>query len=169
MNIVKEVCESVVYLHISMSIFRLINSSLTKLITRKLEGHIMNVATGERLNLTLSTKGSSEQTKISPSMPYLVGHDKKIMEFYIKLSEDGKVSEEKAVLQYSFVRKGIVDLEHTEVPPLFRGRGIAKILAREALDYFVKENIKMKLSCTYLQKYVRENPLPQYLEKIVTS
>ncbi|KAL3885290.1 hypothetical protein ACJMK2_025373 [Sinanodonta woodiana] len=154
----------------SMSLFRLINSSLIKLITPKLDGHIMNVATeGNQLNLKSSMKDNSKQTNISTTMPYLVGHDKKIKEFYIKLSEDGKVSDEKAVLQYSFVHKGIVDLMHTEVPPLFRGHGIAKILAREALDYFVKENLNMKLSCTYLQKYVRENPLPQYLEKIVTS
>lgn len=37
---------------------------------------------------------------------------------------------DKAVLLYEYVGKRIVDLQHTEVPDAYRGRGIAKHLAK---------------------------------------
>ena len=39
-------------------------------------------------------------------------------------------SGDKAVLKYQWVKKGVVDMHHTGVPPRFRGQGIAKILAK---------------------------------------
>lgn len=100
-------------------------------------------------------------------LPYVVGHDKKNNEFYLKLKEDGNLSDDKAVLQYQWVRKGVVDLYHTGVPPAFRGKGIAQVLAKAAFDYVVETDGKMKLSCTYLQKYLQENPLPQYESRVL--
>lgn len=35
-----------------------------------------------------------------------------------------------------------------------------------ALNYVVDENLQMILSCTYLQKYVKENPEKEYLTRI---
>lgn len=37
---------------------------------------------------------------------------------------------DRAVLLYEYVGKRIVDLQHTEVPDAYRGRGIAKHLAK---------------------------------------
>ncbi|XP_019397691.1 PREDICTED: protein NATD1 [Crocodylus porosus] len=73
---------------------------------------------------------------------------------------------DKAVLLYEYVGKRIVDLQHTEVPDAYRGRGIAKHLAKAALDFVVEEDLKAHLTCWYIQKYVKENPLPQYLEHL---
>ncbi|KAF7242863.1 Protein NATD1 [Varanus komodoensis] len=73
---------------------------------------------------------------------------------------------DKAVLLYEYVGKRIVDLQHTEVPDAYRGRGIAKHLAKAALDFVVEEDLKAHLTCWYIQKYVKENPLPQYLERL---
>lgn len=39
-------------------------------------------------------------------------------------------SYDRAVLLYEYVGKKTVDLQHTEVPDAFRGRGIAKHLAK---------------------------------------
>lgn len=64
------------------------------------------------------------------------------------------------------ISPGIVDLQHTEVPDAYRGRGIAKHLAKAALDFVVEEDLKAHLTCWYIQKYVKENPLPQYLEHL---
>ncbi|XP_078667062.1 protein NATD1-like [Branchiostoma floridae x Branchiostoma belcheri] len=99
------------------------------------------------------------------AMP-VVGHDKLKQEFYIKMDKN---STEKAILQYDMYRKGYVDFYHTLVPEAYRGKGLAKHLAKAALDYAVDEDLKMRLSCTYLQKYAKDNPLPQYQERIVTS
>ncbi|KAK6178551.1 hypothetical protein SNE40_013317 [Patella caerulea] len=94
-------------------------------------------------------------------MAYNVVHIKESNEFAITIINDSG-GEEKAMLQYEFIKPNIVDLYHTEVPPVFRGKGIAKILAKEAIEHFMKEDVKLKLSCTYLQKYVDDNPKPEY-------
>ncbi|EMP33071.1 Protein GTLF3B, partial [Chelonia mydas] len=104
---------------------------------------------------------------------------------------------DRAVLLYEYVGKRIVDLQHTEVPDAYRGRGIAKHLAKHsvskgtsrdkwhvcssvatsaralhgrrvgaALDFVVEEDLRAHLTCWYIQKYVKENPLPQYLEHL---
>lgn len=39
-------------------------------------------------------------------------------------------SHDRAVLLYEYVGKKTVDLQHTEVPDAYRGRGIAKHLAK---------------------------------------
>lgn len=39
-------------------------------------------------------------------------------------------SQDRAVLLYEYVGKKTVDLQHTEVPDAYRGRGIAKHLAK---------------------------------------
>lgn len=46
-------------------------------------------------------------------------------------------SHDRAVLLYEYVGKKTVDLQHTEVPDAYRGRGIAKHLAK----------VKYKLFC----------------------
>ncbi|XP_034503195.1 protein NATD1 [Ailuropoda melanoleuca] len=79
---------------------------------------------------------------------------------------EGRGCHDRAVLLYEYVGKRIVDLQHTEVPDAYRGRGIAKHLAKAALDFVVEEDLKAHLTCWYIQKYVKENPLPQYLERL---
>jgi len=84
-----------------------------------------------------------------------VVHDPTNKQFYISLSADKP--DIKAVLEYS-LDDTVYDLYHTEVPVELRGRGIAKHLAKAALDHIVKEKAVAILSCTYLQKYHAENP-----------
>lgn len=35
-----------------------------------------------------------------------------------------------------------------------------------ALDFVVEEDLKAHLTCWYIQKYIKDNPLPQYLERL---
>lgn len=49
-----------------------------------------------------------------------------------------------------------VNLYHTEVPVDMRGQGLARHLAQGALDQLEKDGLKVKLSCSYLQDYVRK-------------
>uniref|UniRef100_A0A672RNF3 Protein NATD1 n=1 Tax=Sinocyclocheilus grahami TaxID=75366 RepID=A0A672RNF3_SINGR len=76
-------------------------------------------------------------------------------------------SHDRAVLLYEYVGKKTVDLQHTEVPEAYRGREIAKHLAKAAMDFVVEEDLKAHLTCWYIQKYVKENPHPHYLEHIL--
>ncbi|XP_028267730.1 protein NATD1 isoform X2 [Parambassis ranga] len=88
------------------------------------------------------------------------------LEFELKLKVLCVGSHDRAVLLYEYVGKKTVDLQHTEVPDAYRGRGIAKHLAKAAMDFVVEEDLKAHLTCWYIQKYVKENPQPQYFEHI---
>lgn len=52
----------------------------------------------------------------------------RIVVFLILFCMEG--SYDRAVLLYEYVGKKTVDLQHTEVPDAYRGRGIAKHLAK---------------------------------------
>uniref|UniRef100_A0A4W3H5F7 Protein NATD1 n=1 Tax=Callorhinchus milii TaxID=7868 RepID=A0A4W3H5F7_CALMI len=60
-------------------------------------------------------------------------------------------SHERAVLLYEYVGKKTVDLQHTEVPDAYRGRGIAKLMAKVHQRWFIffKKN-PVRLSLRYL-------------------
>ncbi|CAB1444653.1 unnamed protein product [Pleuronectes platessa] len=75
--------------------------------------------------------------------PMQVEHDKKRRQFVIRLNG----SHDRAVLLYEYVGKKTVDLQHTEVPDAYRGRGIAKHLAKAAMDFVVEEDLKAHLTC----------------------
>lgn len=76
---------------------------------------------------------------------------------------------ESAVLVYDWVEEGVIDFHHTEVPVAFRGQGVAKVLAKAGLDFAVRENLKVVLSCTYMAKYVADNPLPEYTKQLYSK
>jgi len=82
---------------------------------------------------------------------------------------------------------------HTEVPSNYQGKGLAAILAKvknmqslslvfflffnfllkyfsnlqAAFDYAVENQLSMKLSCTYLQKYLKDNPKDEYKQLVL--
>lgn len=96
---------------------------------------------------------------------YEVVHQPARSRFLIELENSGKSYE--AFIDYEHLEPNTIDLYHTEVPVVFRGQGIAQILAEAAFDHVVEENLKMKLSCSYLQKYIRDNPKPEYMERVI--
>ncbi|KAK1799323.1 hypothetical protein P4O66_007565 [Electrophorus voltai] len=106
---------------------------------------------------------AAQMNVIEINSPIRVEHDKKRRQFSIRLNG----SYDKAVLLYEYVGKKTVDLQHTEVPDAYRGRGIAKDLAKAAMDFVVEEDLKAHLTCWYIQKYVKENPHPHYLDHII--
>ena len=78
-----------------------------------LKHNVIPVANGKHLFFLISTVQCSNMTI------YIIG------------------SHDRAVLLYDYVGKKTVDLQHTEVPDAFRGRGIAKHLAKvEYEKYF---------------------------------
>ena len=70
-----------------------------------------------------------------------------------------------AVLQYRRQEQAL-DLYHTEVPPAFRGRGIAEQLCRAAFEHAKTNGLRVIPSCpyisgTYLQRHPEYAPLAQ--------
>ncbi|XP_063707923.1 protein NATD1-like [Culicoides brevitarsis] len=76
------------------------------------------------------------------------------------------IDAQKAFLSYS--RQGdLMELEHTEVPEVFRGKGVGKLLAQEAFEFVAKNDLKMKIHCDYAEKVFNDNKAKygKYLQK----
>lgn len=94
-----------------------------------------------------------------------VKHLEKDQKFVLSLSEsDPSVCGE---LLYERVDKTHLDFYHTEVPREYRGQGLGGVLAQAALDYVKQKNLTVTLSCTFLEKYGRENLSREYLDRHV--
>ncbi|KAL0993347.1 hypothetical protein UPYG_G00106440 [Umbra pygmaea] len=89
-----------------------------------------------------------------------VKHDRPNFRFSICLDVDGK--QDSAVLHYKFTGEKEVDLLSTDVPESFRGKGVAALLSKAAMDFLMEENLKASISCWYIKKYVEENPHSDY-------
>ncbi|XP_019512225.1 PREDICTED: protein NATD1 isoform X4 [Hipposideros armiger] len=81
--------------------------------------------------------------------PIRVEHDRRRRQFTVRLNG----CHDRAVLLYEYVGKRIVDLQHTEVPDAYRGRGIAKHLAKTLFQQPASRDLSMQqaphLSCLH--------------------
>ncbi|XP_065187453.1 protein NATD1-like [Sycon ciliatum] len=99
----------------------------------------------------------AEVTRPCHSRPFQfpsgVEHSPEMGEFVMRL-EQGK----EAFIRYEKLDGGGWNLYTTQVPDEFAGRGIAAKLAEVALDAALADNVKVTLSCSYLEHYVAKNP-----------
>ena len=54
----------------------------------------------------------------------------------------------------------VMQLTHTEVPPVLQGRGIAAQLVAAALAHAQANALRVRPLCSYVQTYLRRHPLP---------
>ena len=84
--------------------------------------------------------------------PLTVHHEPSASRFCVQL--DGH----EAVLQYHQTGTTL-DLYHTEVPPAFRGQGIAGQLCRAAFEYARANRLMVVPSCPYITgTYLKHHP-----------
>lgn len=81
-----------------------------------------------------------------------IEHDEKRRRFVARL--DGS----EAVLDYDRVADRTLDYKHTFVPPEHRGRGIAGLLVRHALDYARDNDLKVIPSCPFVAAVIGDHP-----------
>ncbi len=62
-----------------------------------------------------------------------------------------------AMLEYMRAGNNII-YTHTEVPPIFEGRGIANQLAHAAMEYAKAEGLKVQALCPFVASYVANRP-----------
>ena len=48
-------------------------------------------------------------------------------------------------------------LNHSYVPVLFRGKGIASNLVKQTFDFLIRENIKIEITCSYIMSVFKKN------------
>lgn len=97
----------------------------------------------------------------------MVRHDRENQRFTVT-PDSGAGPVEDAVLFYRFTGPKEVDLMSTFVPESSRGRGLAALLSKAALEFVVEEKLRARVSCWYIHKYLEENPLQRYKDLIVT-
>ncbi|SDE23026.1 GNAT family N-acetyltransferase [Rhodococcus tukisamuensis] len=56
------------------------------------------------------------------------------------------------------VINGVRDFDHTVTDPAFRGQGLAGKLVAAALDATRADGISIATSCSYVEKFVEQNP-----------
>jgi predicted GNAT family acetyltransferase len=81
-----------------------------------------------------------------------VQHDVQHSRFVIPLN-DGE-----GELVYALVGNDTIDLQHTEVPPTDRNRGVADAMVRAALAYARKHRLRVIPSCPYVRAWFRKHP-----------
>jgi uncharacterized protein len=65
---------------------------------------------------------------------------------------------ETAYLEFELDSSGWMTLWHTEVPEGLRGRGIAAMLAKTALEYARDNRLKIDVVCPSVANYLSKNP-----------
>ncbi|HWB39936.1 MAG TPA: GNAT family N-acetyltransferase [Gemmatimonadales bacterium] len=63
-----------------------------------------------------------------------------------------------AELLYQPFAEDVLDLQHTEVPPSGRGKGIGDALIRAALAYAREHRMRVMATCPYVQRWLRKHP-----------
>jgi uncharacterized protein len=71
-----------------------------------------------------------------------------------EIEEEGEM----AYLEFEQDHAGWITLWHTEVPPALRGRGLAGVLAKTALEYARDKNLKVDVICPSVANYLAKNP-----------
>ena len=65
---------------------------------------------------------------------------------------------ETAYLEFEVDNTGWMTLWHTEVPEALRGRGLAALLAKNALDYAREHQLKVDVVCPSVANYLSKHP-----------
>ncbi len=71
-----------------------------------------------------------------------------------ELAVDGGI----AVLEYSELRPGVLDLQHTSVPRAGRGKGFGGLLVRGALDEARARGEKIIPPCPFVASWLGRHP-----------
>jgi predicted GNAT family acetyltransferase len=83
--------------------------------------------------------------------PYNVINNTQRQQFQLLLGND------LAFLEYR-LHDGAIVLMHTEVPETLGGKGIGTALAAASFDYAVKNQLKVKVYCPFVKKYLDRHP-----------
>jgi len=101
-------------------------------------------------NLSFEFKGR-QMSSLPPTVPPVIHHADK-QEFTLAIP-----GHQPAYLRYTRSPDSMT-MYTTVVPDSLGGRGVAKLLADEAFNFAVKEQVGLKLTCWYLSGYLKRHP-----------
>lgn len=68
------------------------------------------------------------------------------------------IENDEAYLAYRIQSDGVLDFYSTYVPDSGRGKGVARILVDAGIEFAKSASMKIKPSCSYVEKYFEKNP-----------
>ena len=81
-----------------------------------------------------------------------VRHDVENSRFVVDLPEG------QGELIYGEFAEDVLDLQHTEIPPSGRGKGVGDALIRAALRYARERRARVMATCPYVRAWLRRHP-----------
>lgn len=82
------------------------------------------------------------------------GNPKTVQRSRFEFEENGAV----AYLEFDLDSDNWITLLHTEVPEALRGKGVAGMLAKTALEYAQNNNLKVDVVCPIVADYIQKHP-----------
>jgi len=73
----------------------------------------------------------------------------------------------KAYIKYEVLSESVIHFLTTQVPSSQQGKGLGGVLVKKALEFCVKEQMKFKSSCWYIDAYLAKNPSKSYRQLFV--
>lgn len=64
---------------------------------------------------------------------------------------------------FPFLKKNVVNVDHTFVDPVLRGQGIASILMHKIVDYARSKGYKMTVTCPYAVNWFQKHKEFNYM------
>lgn len=107
--------------------------------------------------------GKMRKSSTTTTSSSSVKHDKEKNCFTLDLGD-----KQEARIDYKSIGHNKVEMYHSEVPKELRGRGIGKALAKGALEKALENNMKVKLTCSYLIDYLEKFADPK-LKSVVDN
>ena len=93
---------------------------------------------------------------MNPANQYIVTQNETDFRFEVETKDDV------AYIDYRWSGE-ILNLLYIFVPVSFRGKGISSVLLEHVLNYAREKDIKIKVFCPYIAKYIRMHPEHQGL------
>lgn len=122
-----------------------------------------SVRSGDNFDKNSNYSDCDNKSKSKRMSNNSVRHNKSKQQFTMDLGNN-----QTARIDYKPLGKGKIEMYHTEVPAELRNRGIGKALAKGSLEQAKNDNLKVKLTCTYLIKHL-DNFADERLKSIVVE
>jgi predicted GNAT family acetyltransferase len=111
--------------------------------------------TGGRFGLLNCRTYSVINSSIESLSAQNVQHHKEENEFRIEVT-----GHKPAFLRYHKMSSDELDVYTTVVPPSMKGKGVAKLLAKAAIQFAREENLPVRPTCWYVEGYLARYPEP---------
>jgi uncharacterized protein len=86
-------------------------------------------------------------------------HDPKTNEF------STLIEGQKCIVHYTVLASDVIDIDHVFVPRAIEGKGVARHMMEQVVQFLEHNKIKTETSCEYAKKFFDDDRYRKYLNK----